>query len=119
LITKDQKKDLHDIRDRIRNPYSHSDKDKAFGEQRIPAQVIRIENDKLIAEEPENPQLAELVIAHGLAQAMQAEEEAVPYFLYMDKLVRQIRTKLFGSPNKDGGGAPKATEQNEKGKSTT
>jgi hypothetical protein len=105
LITKEQKKELHDIRERIRNPYSHSDKDKAFGDQRIPAQAVRIEDGKFVVEQPENPQLAGLIIAHGIAQAMQAEQEAVPYFFYMDKLVRQIRAKLYDSPNSDGGGA--------------
>jgi len=114
LITKDQKKDLHEIRDRIRNPYSHSDKDKAFGERRTHAQAFRIENDKLIAEDPENPQLADLIIAHGLAQSMQAKEEAVPYFLYMDRLVRQIRKKLFGPSAKNSGGASDSPKQDDK-----
>jgi hypothetical protein len=105
LITKTQKKELHDIRESIRNAYSHSDKDKAFGEQRIPAQAVRFEDGKLIVEQQETPQLAELVIAHGLAQAMQAREEAIPYFLYIDTLVRQIRDKLFGSSLKGLSGA--------------
>jgi hypothetical protein len=101
----------HEIQDRIRNPYSHSDKDKAFRDQRIPAQAMRIENGKLIVEQPENPQLAELVFAHGLAQAMQAEQEAVPYFLYMDSLARQIREKLFGSIHKNGGDRSNSTRE--------
>jgi hypothetical protein len=97
LITKAQKKELHEMREGIRNAYSHSDKEKAFGEQRIPTQAVRFEGNKLVVEQQETPLLAELVIAHGLAQAMQAREEAIPYFLYMHDLVRQIRDKLFGS----------------------
>ena len=119
LITKEQKKELHEIRERIRNPYSHSDKGKAFGDQRIPAQAIRIDHGKFVAEQPENPQLAELIIAHGLAQAMQAKEEAVPYFLYMDRIVRQIRGKLFGSANKKSGSASDSPKQDNEKESTT
>jgi hypothetical protein len=113
LIDKDQKKELHKIRDGLRNAYSHSDKDKTFGEQTIHTQAMHLEDGKFIVEQRESTRLAELLLAHGLAQAMQAEQEAIPYFLYMDQLARQIREKLFGPVDKNGGGADGESQDDE------
>lgn len=105
LITDEQKRQLHEFRKVFRNAYSHADKDKTFGQTRISAQAVHLEDNKFIVEQPENPLLAELLVAHGIAQAMQAEQDAMPYFLYMDSVVCDISTKLFGPTTKEGGGA--------------
>jgi hypothetical protein len=119
LITKDQKKDLHEIREKHRNAYSHSDKEKTFGDSTVSAQGVRLEADKLSANQPELARIADLIFAHGVMQAKQAEREAIPYFLYMDGLVRQIREKIFGPPDIDGGGAPGPANSNQEEHPTT
>ena len=96
LITKDQKKMLHQFRDRFRNAYSHSDKKKTFGKSSMPVSGIRLENDKFVEDEKGEPEIAKLLIGQGLVQAMMAQNDAPEYFLYIDKLAREIREKLFG-----------------------
>lgn len=96
LITKEQKTELHKYREIFRNAYSHSDKDKTFGDEHISAQAIHLESGNFAVEQPESARLADLIIHHGLGQAMQAEQDAIPYFLYIDKVTREIRERLFG-----------------------
>lgn len=119
LISEEQKDQLHEFRKVFRNAYSHSDKNKTFGTTRIPAQSIHIEDGKLVVEKPEDPLLSELLIAHGLAQAKQAEQDAIPYFLYMDSVVRQIKTRLFGPLQEEGGGVTRSSEPNDQKQSRT
>jgi hypothetical protein len=97
LITKEQKIKLHQFRERYRNAYSHSDKTKTFGGSTIPVTGLRFENECFIEDEQEEIEVAELIIVQGLAQAIMAQEDALPYFLYMDNLAREIMNKLFGT----------------------
>lgn len=97
LITKDQKNQLHQFRDRFRNAYSHSDKKKTFGKSTVPVAGVRLENEKFIPDEKSEPEIANLLVGQGLIQAMMAQNDAPEYFLYIDKLARDIREKLFGS----------------------
>ena len=87
---------LHQFRDRFRNAYSHSDKKKTFGKSSMPVSGIRLENDKFVEDEKGEPEIAKLLIGQGLVQAMMAQNDAPEYFLYIDKLAREIREKLFG-----------------------
>lgn len=96
LITKEQKKELQRLRDDFRNAYSHSDKEKTFRDGTIPAQAISLEGDQLTAGSVEEADVAKLIFAHGILQVNQANVEAIPYFLYLDKVARQVIKKLFG-----------------------
>jgi len=96
LITRTHKKNLHRFRDRFRNAYSHSDKTKTFGKSTIPVSGVRLENEKFVSDERGEPEIAAFLVAQGLAQAMMAQNDAPGYFLYIDKLARDIREKLFG-----------------------
>jgi hypothetical protein len=95
LITKDQKKQLHQFRERFRNAYGHSDKKKTFGNSSIPVSGVRLENEKFVADEKGEAEIAEFFVGQGLVQAMMAQNDAPQYFSYIDKLVREIREKLF------------------------
>jgi hypothetical protein len=97
LITEDEKKVLHKFRVRFRNAYSHSDKEKTFGDREITGQGLHIEDGKFILDQHETARIADLGIVQGLAQAYQAQVDAIPYFLYMDHLTRAIRGKMFPS----------------------
>ena len=96
LITKEQKKQLGEFRKYFRNAYSHADKGETFGDQTVPWQGVRLEDDGLHLDQKGEPLAATFPIGQSLIQAMQAETDAPDYFLYMDKLARQIREKLFG-----------------------
>jgi len=95
LISKEQKKQLHVYREIFRNAYSHSDKLKTFGKSTMPVTGIKLENDKLVIDEVGEPEIAMFPIGQGIVQFEIAQKTAVPYFLYIDKLVREIKAKLF------------------------
>ena len=97
LITKEQKKQLHQFRERFRNAYSHSDKTKTFGRSTMPVTGLKFENTEFKLDEKGEPEIAKFLIGQGLVQAMRAQNDAPRYFLYIDSLARDIRKKLFGS----------------------
>ena len=95
LITKEQKIQLHFYREIFRNAYSHSDKLKTFGKSTMPVTGVRLNNDKFIIDEVSEPEIAMFLIGQGIVQFEMAQKTVVPYFLYIDKLVREIKSKLF------------------------
>jgi len=95
FISKEQKKQLHNFREIFRNAYSHADKIKTFGKSTIPVTGIRLENNKLAIDEVNEPEIAFFLIGQGIVQFEIAQKTATPYFLYIDRLVREIRDKLF------------------------
>lgn len=96
LITKEQKKTLGELRTFFRNAYSHANKGETFGDLTVPWQGVGLEDDGLHLDQKGEPLAAVFPIGQSLIQAMQAKANAPDYFLYMDKLARQIREKLFG-----------------------
>jgi len=103
LIDKNQKEALQECRSSFRNAYSHSDKANTFGEGTVQTQAIRFGGTEIGIGPLEEAKLKEFVIGHGIFQAMQAEKEAIPYFLFIDTIARQIREKLFGPIPPEGG----------------
>ena len=95
LITKKQKEQLHEFRKGFRNAYSHSDRKKTFGESTVPVQAGRLVDGQLQLDERQETRIAELMIGKGLFQEQHAKANAIPYFLYLDKLTRQLYAKLF------------------------
>jgi hypothetical protein len=95
LINEEQTNRLHALRDNMRNAYSHSDKGKLFGEHSITGQSVNFFKQEV--NPPEDLKISEAVFLHGYMQSIMAENEAVPYFLEMDKLVRVLREKIFTS----------------------
>ncbi len=92
---KEQKKQLHQFREIFRNAYSHSDKIKTFGKSTLPITGVRLEENKLVMDEVGEPEIAFFLIGQGIVQFEMAQRTALPYFLYIDKLVREIKDKLF------------------------
>lgn len=95
LITKEQKKLLHKFRIDYRNAYSHSEKEKTFGNRTIPMQALKIEDGKIVMDEQSQPEIARMLVGQGLIQAKIAENEAPDYFIEVDNVVRYIRDKLY------------------------
>lgn len=96
LISKEQKRQLDELRNSMRNAYSHADKEKTFQDGTIPVQPMELKNGKFEMEKKRDARIAELIITQGIAQAIQAKHEAPNYFLYVDSLAREIIEKLFG-----------------------
>lgn len=97
IITKEQKNKLRDFRKNIRDAFVHADKAKTFGDQTIPVRSMRIKDGKFEIGESGEPKISDLIIAQGIAQVELAKVHAIPCFLYIDQLVRQIRDKVFNS----------------------
>lgn len=99
LITKEQKKKLHDIQQTFRNAYGHADKGKTFGEATVPVEAVHFTGERVVRDGKKEVRLADLLIFQGIFQVIYAEKDAVPYYLYIDSLARQIIAKLFPQEN--------------------
>jgi len=95
LIDDEEKDTLHKFRHSFRNAYSHADKKKTFGDTAVPVQGARIEGGRIITGVPVEAVITEIPIVHGIIQAMKAAEDAPYYFLYLDNLVRCLKTRVF------------------------
>jgi len=96
LISKEQKKRLHEFREQFRNAYSHADKRKTFGNSSMPITGFRFEHDGSKSDETLETKIAEFLPGQGIIQAIIAHKEASQYFLYIDSLAREILDKLHG-----------------------
>lgn len=96
IITKEDKKILHKYRESIRNAYSHAEKRKIHENKEIPVQLAKINDLTGIQVQQESIQkILHMPFIHGLAQLEHAKANAIPYFLYIDKLVRKSKHKIF------------------------
>jgi hypothetical protein len=66
LITKKQKKRLHEFRQNFRNAFSHADKDKTFGDVVTEVTPARLEGARIVTEQPEEVSIADLLVAAGI-----------------------------------------------------
>ena len=101
LITKKQKKQLHVFRNKFRNAYGHSDKQKTFGKSTMSVTGVKLENEKFKVDEKLEPEISKFLIGQGIVQAMTAQSDAPKYFKYIDSITREIREKLFGPIDQD------------------
>ena len=95
LITKPQKKHLHRMVIRLRHAYAHADKDKLFGDSTIPVTAVHLDGDRIVVDSQTDARVADFLIAHGPLQLAHAKANALPYFLLVDDLTRQIVRKLY------------------------
>ncbi len=95
LITKEQKKDLHDFRNRFRNAYSHASKNKTFEGATVPVTGINLNEGRIETDESKNVNIAGFLVGQGIFQWKISQELGPQYFLYIDSLVRQIKNKIF------------------------
>lgn len=104
LITNEEKEILDKYRKQYRNAFSHADPQKTF--KGISAPVTKFTTSDLhnpeeflkrVFEDKPNTQLSveNNIIIQGLIQSIKAKQEAVPYFLTIDRIVRNLCTKLF------------------------
>lgn len=95
LITKDQKKILHDFRDKFRNSFSHADRKKFYGDMKVTAQAVTIKDGKLLVGSEQDSKIFDLPFTHSIAQFQISEQIAHEYFNYLDKIIRDVIPKLI------------------------
>ena len=101
FITEDQSKQLHEFRRDFRNAFSHADKDKTFRDAATQVAAAHVESGTIAMEQSEEVPIADLLIGQGLFQVTYTRKNAVPYFLYVDRLAREIRVKVFPEDRRD------------------
>ena len=102
LITEEQKNQLHQFREDFRNAYSHADAAKTFLDCHpkikfiSSSDVVTYEDFlKIIAEKPNTEiSIKDFLPIQGIAQAIFAQKEAVPYFIEIDNIIRNMLLKL-------------------------
>ena len=97
LISKKEKQELHELRERFRNAFGHADPDKTFGKSEVPVQAVRLgESAGGIEVGPEESvRVADFLLAMGPLQVKLAEDFAPGYFRYVDDLARRIFEKVY------------------------
>ncbi len=72
LITKEEKKQLHIIREQFRNAYGHADKKKTFGNVETPMQSAQVNNKGIEIKENMMTKIEEMIIGQGIFQVTHA-----------------------------------------------
>lgn len=98
IITKEDKKELHKYRESLRNSYSHAEKRKIHENKKIPVQLAEV-NDKtgIQMKQASSQQISNMPFIQSLAQLEHAKANAIPYFLFIDKLIRKAKPKVFSN----------------------
>ncbi len=96
LIEKHHKKQLHKFRESFRNAYGHADRRKIHGDVATAVQSIHLtDSGDFVVEGAKSKRVVEMPFAHGVAQAGHAKANALPYFVYVDALVRYTKPIVF------------------------
>jgi hypothetical protein len=103
LLTKEQKILLHNFREKFRNAFSHGSLEKTFGDNATKAKVITTKDFNSIEElgkiafdesKDREVKLTKLPMFRGIAQAMYAKQNGMPYFVEVDKIIRSMLSNL-------------------------
>lgn len=101
LISKEEKQQLHEFRERFRNPYGHADRKKQYGGITTPVQGGTIKDDELVFGSATEIEVFGLPFFQGIAQWHHAEAYSFPYFEYLDNLIRKTLKKIFPGIDKN------------------
>ncbi|MBD3581557.1 hypothetical protein [Flavobacterium selenitireducens] len=94
IITKEQKLILKRLKDKYRNPYSHSIKYKIFGDQILKGFTI----DNVIGFNLTETKISDSPQLHGLFQMLKSKKEAIEYFKQFDEIVRNVLDNFYSKP---------------------
>lgn len=98
IITKEQEKMLHKYRVSMRNAYGHAEKQKIHEDREIPIQLASVnEKTGIQIKEERTTKILHMPFMHDMAQIYHAKANSIPYFLYIDLLVRESMPKVFPS----------------------
>lgn len=99
ILTEEEKNQLHVQRDFLRNAYGHADKNKLFGNTQIPGQIIDFGSNTTEISESKQFDILNVPFIHGIMLKKHAETNALPYFKFVDYLIRKSLPILFPKTN--------------------
>ena len=96
LIEKTHKKQLHKFRESFRNAYSHAERGKIHGDVTTSVQSVHLsDSGEFVVEGEQARRIVDMPFAHGFAQYGHAKSNALPYFIYVDSLIRYTKPIVF------------------------
>lgn len=95
LISKEQKKVFQGFKDNFRNPYSHAEKKKIFGDDKVSGNHLKLVNGDYVMSDKEEFNIIDLPFFQGIAQAIKAKNDSYDYFKYVDSVIRETLSKLM------------------------
>jgi hypothetical protein len=95
LLTKEQWKELDKIREDFRNAFGHADSSKIFKTTEIGLTGVSIDDNQFKTDEKKSVKISNIPIIQGLLKIEFAKKNAIPYFLYIDELIRITLPRLF------------------------
>ena len=95
ILTKEETKDLIEIKKTLRDPYSHASKKNLLGKGKIPVMPATLGQDYSINPlEQVHVDVALNPLVNWYAQLQHARKMALPYFRYIDDLIRKILERM-------------------------
>lgn len=95
LISKEDKRELHRLRETLRNPYSHAQQTGIHGDVTVPLVGAMVdENLNFQFQEPKEMRVSEVMPVAGFAVQMHAEANSIPYFEYVIDLIKRTLPKI-------------------------
>ena len=102
LITEEEKNQLMEIKENIRNAFVHSDKAKMFDPNtKSNVDAVKLEGDKLVLKESKDMNALALFFAHGILQKDLANRESKNIFENVDSLIMQISNRFWENRDKN------------------
>ena len=92
LIDDETQSVLHDFRKRFRNAFFHADMHSMFSDQTTPVTGVDLDQYEI---EHDDVAIWSLPLLLGEALWQNAEANVIPYFHYVDKLIRETLPKIF------------------------
>ena len=95
LITKSEWKILFDFKNKYRNSFSHSDKNKMFGDKSTLVQGVKLSNEKNIEiQDKKEIKISELIAGSELFKKQMYYEECFNYFKVLDEIIRDALSRM-------------------------
>ncbi|MGB3144464.1 MAG: hypothetical protein WBB24_10165 [Maribacter sp.] len=94
LITKEEKKILHEFRERLRNGFSHSDSRKIFKDVKVPLWMGTYDNVEEKGLDFKECDISEIPQLQGIAKSELAENNSFHYFNCVYGILKRIESKL-------------------------
>ena len=91
LITKEEKKTLKELKNKYRNPYSHSEKKKIFGEDELTGFSLNSNGEFKVKEFKTSDNLP----VQNLMQSLKAKDDAINYFSKLNEIVLNTLNKFY------------------------
>jgi len=102
LITEEEKSQLMEIKENIRNAFVHSDKSKIF-DPNVKGEVtsVKFEDGTFVPKESKELSALALIFAQGILQKDLANKEAKSIFENVDSLILQISNRFWQNRDKN------------------